>query len=488
MPLRFSEVAALQNAYSPQFRSQGGPQLMPQILQQRFQAAENEKARKARAEELGTELGAKTQMRMAELEAEQQKEHRKGTTQYMRELGEVARLGDEGQLAAKLMEAQQHGLKYEVAEQAPAQVSSRASLSRPMVGGMLAEQPVKEGVRPGRKVFRVTDPQTGITEEIDLTAIQERNRAATTDATTAYMQLSRPQDLEAIGANLEMARALNLPPDVANKVMGLSTANERLNRESAEGRAQLGADVARDNAAASRAMQGAHHADNVGIRYAQLGLQKEKQEDIAGARDAAQQNKWASEAKAMARDLKIVGKREAIEDAGKVLALLESEPLIPGATPSKSQIVAIGEFAKLAQAGDPRLSDADRRAAADSWSIVQRVAGALTRGAYGELHEQDVKDFEEALTRIINVGDTRLQGAFADMATAKMGLPPEGQAEYDRHLNAYFGRQRWFKEYAQKHGIQIGGGAPVSDTPADTQPSAPAVDPDVLNLLEEEGL
>lgn len=471
MPLRFGDMGMFINDFKPNFRSDLPHGLINSNLQRKHDAKQNELAVEANRSAATAKAGSEMQIKQMGIDADKAKVADENRKKFMERLTNAARSGDDGQLAAVANEAKQYGLELKHEKRG-------ATTTPDILGGGEIQLPAKN-------VFRVRDIQTGDEQIFDMDKQRDINRERTTATYGAAGRNARKEDANAHRQAFEAIRASGMPLDAAMKLSPLDSPTHILDRQSREKGQQASLGEARMHHADSLAQRAAEHADRIGLQRDVLDTRKSQIKEQNQARDANEAKNWSQDAFRMATNFRVKEKREVSESAANVLRLLDPATINSDATAGKAQVIAIGELAKMAQGGDPRLSDTDRRTMAESWSIINRVGGVLSRGATGELSDQDVLDFKEAISRVIINNDAQNKKAFEAMVRSRPVGFPEGVDQYDRHINANFGSEPWFDDAATEAGVRIYG---KENTPAPSSPTSsapPPSDEEAMNILNE---
>ena len=471
MPLRFSEIAALRNAYTPQFRSETPQSLLPQQADQRFRADQAERQRKADAEMLGARLGTQVSLKRQEIAAKQGAAKEKDAADFLKEVTEYSRLGDTTKLDAAKARAPQYGFVIED-ERIPSATILDANNN--------------EVKSPEKQIYRLKRPGTGEQVEWDINEIRERNQADVERVYSEHTQMARPEDLNAATQSFELARSLGLPADEAMKVVPIEDMKSRADRESRERGQIMQLGQSAHQHAQSLAERRSEHDDRIALAKGAQDLARDRAEGVEGRAEENQAFRWMNEARKVTTAYNTKGKREIDESASKLLRLLDTTNiLVPGAKLEKSHVIAIGEMAKAAQGGDSRISDRDRAAVEGSWDIVNHVTGILSRKTQGQLQEQDVKNFEEALARIIEHNEQTQHEAFDAMVRYRPNGNPVGEKVFDRFIYGEFGTQDWYNEATKAYGLPTLSKGDIAADPKDAPPPTEEVpsDDDIDALL-----
>lgn len=503
MPLRFSDLPALGisgNTYHEALQQNWDPN---DNAQRKFQAQQNELDRQQTMEAADATHASAAQIQLLKNNAESAKGLTEARRKFMERVSEATRRGDMEGIRALSIEAPQYGLSIDERgdigelETTPSQLEEPGQLNTGIkgygedltVGAPKGELNVDAGLLDDKvkKAPQFMMSIDGTNMPLDVLGARKRNQDQVRKTYGNYLAGSRPQDMKANKQAVDVALALNLPIEEASKIIAMESPHERLQRETSEENQRAALGERRAEFGMTMEQRTGEHEDKMGMQQETLELQK----GSAGQREQSNASRiaktWNDAAMKTAKDLDVLQYRKTQKKAAYALRMLKDANLVEGASPDKTQIIAIGNVAQLAQPDDNRLSNADRDALTNSFGVINNIYNKISMGKDATLSAGEIAGLENALAKVAKITNDQQVSAFEEMATARMGLIPEASDQYDRVINVLFGQRPDFDELAERNGVRKYKGA-ATPIPSSDAPAQPVVDEEELSKqLEEAG-
>ncbi len=366
------------------------------------------------------------------------------------------------------------------------------SLGRTKVGSIVEQAP-EEGEEAPKPY-----PVPGYTGSLlDVARAREYNQQRTKEAYGAAGRTARPEDVAASKQAFDTAVALGLPLEEVTKTVELEDPGHRADRESRERGQEMGLRIGSMNQDEARALRAEAIAEQRRHNMEAEALARENQ----GLRAGENQARGARAAQSEALRWRAAAEKTASQDnsykhsdvntkIANVISLLDKTPIVEGAKLDKTHAAMITFLVKAAQGDADKVSNQDRDQFAEDWQVVDRVGGILSGATQGELSDQQVLNFKEALARIYKGNQRLLEDSFDKMAGAiPRGNGPAAVDQYVSVMSGIYANQPWAEEKAKKMGFSLNrGNVPIPGGAPPVVPTATSPEDDDMIREAEEAL